>query len=58
MTGSAGQNSSNATKLLATPDSDGPYIVRERKVTVRKLSGLGSMTGRKLSDPEVPNEHA
>jgi len=24
MTGSAGQNSSNATKLLATPDSDGP----------------------------------
>ena len=28
MTGSAGQNSSNATKLLATPDSDGPVISR------------------------------
>ena len=26
MTGSAGQNSSNATKLLATPDSDGPFL--------------------------------
>src|SRR6266481_2176357 len=27
MTGSAGQNSSNATKLLATPDSDGPVSI-------------------------------
>src|SRR5258708_379639 len=26
MTGSAGQKSSEATKLLATPDSDGPFF--------------------------------
>src|SRR6266404_4053224 len=37
MTGSAGQNSSNATKLLATPDSDGPLNSSSHDTSNAKL---------------------
>src|SRR6266481_4934751 len=51
MTGSAGQNSSNATKLLATPDSDGPLIFTRKWGDHYRYSDARVLSQRALWSP-------